>query len=183
MSRSEAGQSKELLILDSSWQEVEVVPLVIGPRFFDLLASPDPEANSLADLRQGDRSSCAALLIGPLDPCASQIELHSACDCKSEDLVESRRLTRRLNCCDQKSRKPVSCIWGVDLHQNWSADFCQHPGHPSICWLDVSQLCCFAACPLSFCSCKPFIIFLLVLPAILIQVYSSNGQMPRASSS
>ena len=52
MSRSEAGQSKELLILDSSWQEVEVVPLDIGPRFFDLPASMDRD---LPELRPGDR--------------------------------------------------------------------------------------------------------------------------------
>ncbi|KAK9831282.1 hypothetical protein WJX74_010231 [Apatococcus lobatus] len=55
VSRSEAGQCKELLILDSKWQEVAVVPLDIGPRFFDLPASGEHMDKAFADVRQGDR--------------------------------------------------------------------------------------------------------------------------------
>lgn len=57
MSRSETGQAKELLVLNSSWQEVETIPLDIGPRFFDLpAASASDAAGDLPpDLRQGDR--------------------------------------------------------------------------------------------------------------------------------
>ena len=52
MSRSEAGQQKALLVLDSDWRETDRIPLDVGPRFH-MLASAQPEFP--ADLRKGDR--------------------------------------------------------------------------------------------------------------------------------
>ncbi|KAL0033719.1 hypothetical protein WJX77_002381 [Trebouxia sp. C0004] len=52
VSRSEAGQQKELLVLDSNWQELERIPLDIGPRHF-ALSSATPALP--ADLRPGDK--------------------------------------------------------------------------------------------------------------------------------
>ena len=36
VSRSEAGQAKALVVLDSDWQELERIPLDVGPRHFNL---------------------------------------------------------------------------------------------------------------------------------------------------
>lgn len=52
VSRSEAGQQKELLVLDSNWQELERIPLDVGPRHF-ALSSATPALP--ADLRPGDK--------------------------------------------------------------------------------------------------------------------------------
>ncbi len=52
VSRSEAGQQKELLVLDSNWQELERIPLDLGPRHF-ALTSVSPVLP--ADLRPGDK--------------------------------------------------------------------------------------------------------------------------------
>jgi len=52
VSRSEAGQQKELLVLDSDWQEIERIPLDLGPRHF-ALTSASPALP--ADLRSGDK--------------------------------------------------------------------------------------------------------------------------------
>ncbi len=52
VSRSEAGQQKALLVLDTDWRELERIPLDLGARHFSL-ASAVPEVPS--DLRAGDR--------------------------------------------------------------------------------------------------------------------------------
>lgn len=52
VSRSEAGQQKALLVLDSDWRETDRIPLDIGPRFHTL-SSAQPDFP--ADLRSGDR--------------------------------------------------------------------------------------------------------------------------------
>ena len=52
MSRGEAGQQKHLLVLDSNWQELERIPLDLGPRHF-ALTSASPALP--ADLRPGDK--------------------------------------------------------------------------------------------------------------------------------
>ncbi|KAL3137671.1 hypothetical protein ABBQ38_004946 [Trebouxia sp. C0009 RCD-2024] len=52
VSRSEAGQQKHLLVLDSNWQELERIPLDLGPRHF-ALTSASPALP--ADLRPGDK--------------------------------------------------------------------------------------------------------------------------------
>ncbi|KAL3150757.1 hypothetical protein ABBQ32_000532 [Trebouxia sp. C0010 RCD-2024] len=52
VSRSEAGQQKHLLVLDSDWQELERIPLDLGPRHF-ALTSASPALP--ADLRPGDK--------------------------------------------------------------------------------------------------------------------------------
>ncbi len=52
VSRSEAGQQKALLVLDSDWRETDRIPLDIGPRFHSL-SSAQPDFPT--DLRAGDR--------------------------------------------------------------------------------------------------------------------------------
>ncbi|KAK9914871.1 hypothetical protein WJX75_001641 [Coccomyxa subellipsoidea] len=52
VSRSETGQQKALLVLDSDWRETDRIPLDIGPRFHTL-SSAQPDFP--ADLRSGDR--------------------------------------------------------------------------------------------------------------------------------
>lgn len=52
VSRSEAGQQKALLVLDTEWRELERIPLDLGARHFSL-ASAVPEVPY--DLRAGDR--------------------------------------------------------------------------------------------------------------------------------
>ena len=52
MSRSEAGQSKELLVLDADFAVVEHIPLDLGPRHFLLEAAGEPLP---PNLRAGDR--------------------------------------------------------------------------------------------------------------------------------
>ncbi len=52
MSRSEAGQQKALLVLDSDWRETDRILLDVGPRFH-MLSSVEPEFP--ANLREGDR--------------------------------------------------------------------------------------------------------------------------------
>ena len=54
VSMAEAGQQKALLVLDASWQEVERIPLELGPRFHALSAA-SPQLPP--DLRPGDRSA------------------------------------------------------------------------------------------------------------------------------
>lgn len=59
VSRSEAGQQKQLLILDEHFQEVEALDLDLGPRHY-ALAHAAAMADSLpANLRRGDK--CALL--------------------------------------------------------------------------------------------------------------------------
>ena len=52
VSRSEAGQRKHLLVLDSNWQRTDEVLLDLGPRFHAMTGAEPvlPE-----DLRPGDR--------------------------------------------------------------------------------------------------------------------------------
>ncbi|BDA43191.1 hypothetical protein COCOBI_04-2030 [Coccomyxa sp. Obi] len=52
VSRSEAGQQKALLVLDSDWRETDRIPLDVGPRFH-ILSTAEP--GFPADLRKGDR--------------------------------------------------------------------------------------------------------------------------------
>lgn len=52
MSRSEAGQSKALVVLDREWQELERIPLDLGPRHFNLT---DAQPVLPPDLRPGDK--------------------------------------------------------------------------------------------------------------------------------
>lgn len=59
VSRSEAGQQKALVVLDSNWRETERVPIDIGPRFHTL-SSAKPQLPP--DLRQGDRCSLSISL-------------------------------------------------------------------------------------------------------------------------
>lgn len=58
VSRSEAGQQKHLLVLDSKWRQTEEILLDLGPRFH-ALAGAEPALPQ--NLRPGDRS--AALLM------------------------------------------------------------------------------------------------------------------------
>jgi len=60
VSRSEAGQQKHLLVLDSNWQQTDEILLDIGPRFH-AMAGAEPALPQ--DLRPGDRS---ATLLRPL---------------------------------------------------------------------------------------------------------------------
>ena len=52
MSRSESGQQKELIVLDSDWQQVGATPLDLGPRHFNISLSV---SELPADVRAGDR--------------------------------------------------------------------------------------------------------------------------------
>ena len=61
MSRSEAGQQKHLLVLNSDWQQQGEVLLDLGPRFH-AMAGAEPALPQ--GIRPGDRSA-AVLLPGP----------------------------------------------------------------------------------------------------------------------
>lgn len=52
VSRSEAGQAKALVVLDSNWQELERIPLDLGPRYFNVT---DAQPMLPQDLRAGDK--------------------------------------------------------------------------------------------------------------------------------
>ena len=52
MSRSEAGQRKHLLVLDSNWQRTDAIFLDLGPRFHAMTGA---EPVLPQDLRPGDR--------------------------------------------------------------------------------------------------------------------------------
>ena len=52
VSRSEAGQQKHLIVLDSNWRQVDEVLLDIGPRFH-AMAGAEPTLPQ--DIRSGDR--------------------------------------------------------------------------------------------------------------------------------
>lgn len=66
VSKSEAGQQKRLLVLDSAWQVVEEIPVDLGPRHFAV----GGEAPQLpAGVRSGDRW-------GPHSPRRHRSQLH-----------------------------------------------------------------------------------------------------------
>ena len=52
VSRSESGQQKELIVLDSDWQQVGATPLDLGPRHFNISLST---SELPTDVRAGDR--------------------------------------------------------------------------------------------------------------------------------
>ena len=54
VSRSEAGQQKHLLVLDSNWQQKDEVLLDVGPRFH-AMAGAEPALPQ--GVRPGDRSA------------------------------------------------------------------------------------------------------------------------------
>ncbi len=56
VSRSEEGQSKRLMVLDSAWQVEEEIPLDVGHRYFTLPGlAQGLEAAERHELRPGDR--------------------------------------------------------------------------------------------------------------------------------
>ncbi len=59
MSRSEAGQSKRLLVLGSSWQVEEEIPLDVGPRYYSFASlKAGREGITALELREGDSVCC-----------------------------------------------------------------------------------------------------------------------------
>ena len=69
MTAGEAGQDKELLILDKHYQVLRTVPLDIGPRHFTL---PGPEAALPAALRKGDRQALPLAADKPAQLCSQR---------------------------------------------------------------------------------------------------------------
>lgn len=55
VSRSEAGQQKQLLILDEHFQEVEALDLDVGPRHYALAHAAATPDSLPASLRRGDK--------------------------------------------------------------------------------------------------------------------------------
>jgi len=84
VSRSEAGQEKALLVLESgSWKELERVSLDLGPRYWSATAAAAPPS---AAMRRGDRLrwTVAEADLEAAEPQIQELRSQGALDCQQD---------------------------------------------------------------------------------------------------